>query len=81
MAEGYPSRSQDSGGRKKDQFIKMPKSQSRRYQMHTIKEDAPHKPGKSVFNWRNMEAKVNSQFPRITGAAYSRVSLKMGEER
>ena len=56
VAEGYLSRSQDSGGLKKDQFIRMPKW----YQMHTIKEDAPHKPGKSVFSWRNTEAKVNS---------------------
>ena len=29
VAEGYPSQAQDSGGSKKDQFIKMPKSQSR----------------------------------------------------
>ena len=63
VAEGYLLRSQDSGGLKKDQFIKMPKSQSRWYQMHTIKPDAPHRPGKSVFSWRNTEAKVNSQFP------------------
>ena len=37
--------------------------------MYTIKPDTPHRPGKSVFSWRNMEAKVNSQFPRITKAA------------
>ena len=29
LAEGYPSRSQDSAGLKKDQFVKMPKSQAR----------------------------------------------------
>ena len=69
VAEGYPSRSQDSGGLKKDQFIKMPKSQACWYQMHTIKPDTPHHPGKSVFSWRNTEAKVNSQFPRITKAS------------
>ena len=66
VAEGYPSRSQDLGGLKKDQFIKMPKSQARWCQMHTIRPDTPHRPGKSVFSWRNTEAKVNSQFPRIT---------------
>ena len=60
VAEGYPSRSQDSGGLKKDQFIKMPKSQSRWYQIHTIKPDIPHRPGKSVFSWRNTEAKYSS---------------------
>ena len=51
------------------QFIKMPISQSRWYQMHTIKEDTPHRPDKSVFSWRNTEAKVSSQFLHITKAA------------
>ena len=69
VAEGYPSRSQDSGGLKKDQFIKMPKLQARWYQMHTIKPGTPHHPGKSVFSWRNTEAKVNLQFPHITKAS------------
>ena len=69
VAEGYPSRSQDSSGLKKDQFIKMPKSQARWYQMHTLKPDTTPCPGKSVFSWRNTEAKVNSQFPRITKAS------------
>ena len=69
VAEGYPSRSQDSSGLKKDQFIKMPKSQARWYQMHTLKPDTTLRPGKSVFSWRNTEAKVNSQFPRITKAS------------
>ena len=67
--EGYPSRSQDSAGLKQDQFIKVPKSQSKWYTMHLLKPDGPHRPGRSVFNWRNTEAKVNSQFPRITKAS------------
>ena len=66
VAEGYPSRSQDSAGLKRDQFIKVPKSQEKWYKMHLLKSDGPHCPGRSVFNWRNTEAKVNSQFPRIT---------------
>ena len=37
--------------------------------MHLIKSDGPHGPGRSVFSWRNTEAKENSQFPRITKAA------------
>ena len=37
--------------------------------MHLIKSDGPHRPGRSVFSWHNTEAKVNSQFPRITKAA------------
>ena len=68
-AVGYPSRSQDSAGLKRDQFIKVPKSQSKWYTMHLMKPDGPHRPGRSVFNWRNTEAKVNSQFPQITKAS------------
>ena len=68
VAEGYPSRAQDSAGLKKDQFVKIPKSQARWYRMHTIRQDGPHPPGKKLFSWHNTEAKVNSQFPRITKA-------------
>ena len=66
---GYPSRSQDSAGLKRDQFVKVPKTQSKWYKMHLMKPDGPHRRGRSVFSWRNTEAKVNSQFPRITKAA------------
>ena len=69
VTEGYPSRSQDSAGLKKDQFIKIPKSQSRWYQMNTLRHDGPHRPGKSLFSWSNSEAKVNSQFPQIIKAS------------
>ena len=65
----FPSRAQDSAGLKRDQFIKVPKSQSRWYRMHMIKPDGPHRSGRSVFSWHDSEAKVNSQFPRITKAA------------
>ena len=65
VAEGYPSRTQDSAGLKKDQFIKAPKSQARWYQMHTLKPEGAHRPGKMLFSWHNSEAKVNSQFPHI----------------
>ena len=68
VAEGYPSRSQDSAGLKRDQFMKVPKTQSKWYKMHLMKPDGPHRPGRSVFSWHNTEAKVNSQFPRITKA-------------
>ena len=69
VAEGYPSRAQDSTGLKKDQFVKVPKPQSRWYQMHTINPDAPHRPRKTPFSWYNTEAKVNSQFPCIIKAS------------
>ena len=69
VAEGYPSRAQDSAGLKKDQFVKIPKSQARWYQMYTIKQDGPHRPGRKLFSWHNTEAKLNSQFPRLTKAS------------
>ena len=68
VAEGYPSRAHDSAGLKRDQFVKVP-NQSRWYAMHMLKTDGPHRPGRSVFSWRNSECKVNSQFPRITRAS------------
>ena len=69
VAEGYPSRAQDSASLKKDQFVKIPKSQARWYQMYTIKQDCPHRPGRKLFSWHNTEAKLNSQFLRITKAS------------
>ena len=69
VAEGYPSRAQDSAGLKEDQFVNVPKSQNRWYQMHMTKPDGPHRPGKTLFSWHNSEAKVNSQFPRIVKAS------------
>ena len=67
VTEGYPSRAQDSAGLKHNQFVKVPKSQSCWYQMHLIKSDGPHRLSRSVLGWHN--AKVNSQFPRITKAS------------
>ena len=60
VAEGYSSRSQDSAGLKWDQFIKVPKSQEKWYKMHLLEPEEPHRPGRTVFNWRNSEAKVPS---------------------
>ena len=50
VTEGYPSRAQDSAGLKRDQFVKVPKSQSHWYQMHMIKIDGPNRPGKTLFS-------------------------------
>ena len=68
IAEGYPSRAQDSAGLKGDQFVKIPKSQSRWYQMYTVRQEGPDRPGKNLFSWTGNKAKVNSQFPRIIKA-------------
>ena len=69
VVEGYPSRAQDSAGLKKDQFVKVPKLQNRWYQMHMIRPEGPHRPGKTLFSWHNSKAKVNSQFPCIVKAS------------
>ena len=70
VAGGYPSRAQDSAGLKHDQFIKVPKRQSRWYKLHLMKQEGPHTDlDAQVFSWHNSEAKVNSQFPRITRAS------------
>ena len=45
VAEGYPSRAQDSASLKKDQFIKVPKSQSRWYTRHMLRSEEPTRPG------------------------------------
>ena len=63
VAEGYPSRAQDSARLKNDQFVKVPKSQSRWYQMHMIKPDGPHRPGKTLFSWHGSEAKGELSVP------------------
>ena len=49
--------------------MKVPKFQSRWYQMHMIKPDGPYRPGKTLLSWHNSEAKVNSQFPHIVKAS------------
>ena len=51
VAEGYPSRSQDSAGLKRDQFVKVPKTQSKWYKMHMLKPEGTQRPGRSVFSW------------------------------
>ena len=48
----------------------MPKTQSRWYQMHTLRPEGPHRPGKNLFSWSDKEAKVNLQFPRLIKASY-----------
>ena len=37
--------------------------------MHMLRTEEPSRPGCSVISWHNTEAKVSSQFPRITKAS------------
>ena len=47
VAEGYPSRSQEAGGLRTDQFICTPKPQDKWYPMHKLKTDGPQRPGRN----------------------------------
>ena len=69
VAEGYPSRSQEAGGLRTDQFIRTPKPQDKWYPMHKLKTDGPQRPGRKLFNWHGSEAKLNAQFSRIVKPA------------
>ena len=69
VAEGYPSRSQEAGGLRTDQFIRNPKPQDKWYPMHKLKTDGPQRPGRKLFNWHGSEAKLNAQFSRIVKPA------------
>ena len=65
VAEGYPSRSQESTGLKVDQFVRTPKSQAKWYQQYRIRQDSNVRPGKTIFSWSDSEARLNSQFSRV----------------
>ena len=63
--EGYPSLSQESAGLKVDQFIQTPKSRAKWYCQSRIRQDTPHRPGKTSFRWSGSEARLNAQFSRL----------------
>ena len=48
-AEGYPSRAQESAGLKVDQFIRTPKSQSKWYKQHRLRQDSSSRPGRTIL--------------------------------
>ena len=68
-AEGYPSRSQDSAGLKVDQVIRTPKSQSKWYKQHRLRQDSNSRPGKTIFSWSDSEARLNAQYSRVAKAS------------
>ena len=57
-ADGYPSRSQEAGSLKNDQFIQTPKSKSKWYHQHRSRTDGR-------YSWTDNESKLNSQFSCI----------------
>ena len=68
-AEAYPSRGQEAGGLRTNQFIRTPKPQDKLYPMNKLKTDGPHRLGRKLFNWHSSEAKLNAQFSRIVKQA------------
>ena len=68
-AEGYPSRGQEAGDLRTDQFMRTPKPQDKWYPMHKLKTDGPQRPGRKLFNWHGSEAKLNAQSSRIVKPA------------
>ena len=69
VAEGYPSRSQESAGLKVDQFIRTPKSQSKWYRQHRLRQDSTSRPGRTIFSWSGSEARLNAQYSRVAKAS------------
>ena len=65
VAEGYPSRSQESAGLKVDQFIRTPKSQAKWYKQHRLRQDSTTRPGRTIFSWSDSEARLNAQYSRV----------------
>ena len=65
VAEGYPSRSQESAGLKLDQFVRTPKSQSKWYKQYRLRQDTNVRPGRTIFSWSDSEARLNAQFSRV----------------
>ena len=61
IKEGYPSRSADSGGLIRDQFLKMPTTR-RWYGMHS---DQPLFDRNKVTFWQNEPARLNNTYNRI----------------
>ena len=61
VQEGYPSRTSDTAGLARDQFIKPPKT-LKWYGMYCEKKDFSRS---IVHTWTNEPARMNSTFPRI----------------
>ena len=68
-AEVYPSRAQESAGLKVDQFIRTPKSQSKWYRQHRLRQDSNSRPGRTIFSWSDSEARLNAQYSRVAKAS------------
>ena len=62
LTEGYPTRSTEAGVLMKDQFLRLTRSQSKWYSLHSdCKMDSS-----AVIHWSTDASKLNSCFSRIT---------------
>ena len=72
LVEGYPSRGSEPGGLAKDVFLRLAKSQSKWYGLHTdVKTDTKADPPQ-LTHWSTDSSKLNSSYSRI--AKYTGVS-------
>ena len=69
LTEGYPSRSSEAGGLLKDQFVRLPKSQSKWYSFVPNPQKGEQESSKAVTSWSTDASKVNSTYSRIAKAA------------
>ena len=65
IIDGHVSRSGERGWLRTDQFLKVPKTQSRWYNLHPAPNPVDSRPGKVVKFWSNDAPHLNSSFSRI----------------
>ena len=65
IIDGHVSRSGERGWLRTDQFLKVPKTQSRWYNLHPAPNPVDSRPGKVVKFWSSDSPHLNSSFSRI----------------
>ena len=65
IIDGHVSRTGERGWLRTDQFLKVPKTQSRWYNLHPAPNPVDSRPGKVVKFWSNDAPHLNSSFSRI----------------
>ena len=66
LTDGYPSRSAEAGGLQRDQFLKPPRSQAKRYGCHSQQKSDTTE---TITSWNTDSSKLNSAYRRIARQA------------
>ena len=66
LIDGLVSHSRERGWLRTDQFLKVPNSQNRWYNLHLAPNPVDNLPGKAVKYWSNNAPHLNSSFSRIS---------------